>query len=152
MLIVYNFLKIICIFVTSNQNSQKMKKLNEVKVGDTLYCIAYSLDGDDSITIVPITAKEIITNGPICERRIYSKEAIVIKEKVPNSQDEEYVIDQYYRGDVCASSSHGIYTTYEEAQKNAVKELEKRFKYTQKEMKELEQRQNNIIKSLVALK
>ena len=131
-----------------------MKKLNEVKVGDTLYCLAYSQEENDSISIVPITAKEIITDGPICERRIYSKEAIVIKEKVPNTPEPEgeYVIDQYYRGDECATNSFGIYTTYEEARKDAIQKLDEHFQETIKEMKELEQRQINIVKSLKDLK
>lgn len=131
-----------------------MKKLNEVKVGDTLYCIAYSVDGEDSIKIVPITAKEVITDGADVKRGIYSKEAIIIKEKVPNSPEAEgeFVIDQYYRGDECASGKHGIYTTYEEAQKNAVKELKKRFEENQKELKKINERQANIMKSIVKLK
>ena len=130
-----------------------MKKLNEVKAGDTLYCLAYSQNGESSIDIVPLTAKEVITNGPDVERKIYSKEAIIIKEKVPNSPEKEgeYVIDQYYRGDECMSYSSGIYTTPEEARKNAIKELESRFAQTQKEMKDIEQRQNNIVKSLIRL-
>jgi hypothetical protein len=131
-----------------------MKKLNEVKVGDTLYCLAYSQNGESSIDIVPITAKEIITNGPDVERKIYSKEAIIIKEKVPNTPEKEgeYVIDQYYRGDECSSHSHGIYTTYEEARKDAIKELYSRFDHTMKEMKEIEQRQTNIVDSIFRLK
>ena len=131
-----------------------MKKLNEVKVGDTLYCLAYSQDGNYSISIVPLTAKEIITDGPICERRIYSKEAIVIKEKVPNSPEPEgaYVIDQYYRGDECATNSFGIYTTYEEARKDAIEKLDGYFQGTIKEMKELEMRLTNIINSIIKIK
>ena len=130
-----------------------MKKLNEVKVGDTLYCIAYSQDGKDSVSIVPVTAKEVIKNGADVSRKIYSKEAIVIAEKVPNSTEGEgeFVIDQFYRGDECYSGKHGIYTTYEEAKENAIKELKKRFEWTQKEMKELVERQENIGQSLIAL-
>ena len=130
-----------------------MKKLNEVKVGDTLYCVAYNLDGKDSVTVVPLTAKEVITDGPCVERRIYSKEAIIIKELVPNSRDAEgeYVIDQYYHGDECASRSCGIYTTYEEARKNAIDELEKQFKWNEEEIRRLQKQQKNIMKSVTAL-
>ena len=116
---------------------EDIKKLNEVKPGDTLYCIAYSHNGKE-VSIVEITVKEVITNGPYIERHIYSKEAIIIKEKVPNSPEPagEYVIDQYYRGDECMTNSHGIYTTFIEAATEAQKEIDGRFKlYTREEEK-----------------
>ena len=50
---------------------ENIKKLNEVKPGDTLYCIAYSHNGKE-ISIVDITVKEVITNGPDIKRHIYS--------------------------------------------------------------------------------
>ena len=116
---------------------ENIKKLNEVKPGDTLYCIAYSHNGKE-VSIVEITVKEIITNGPDLKRHIYSREAIIIKEKVPNSPEPagEYVIDQYYRGDECLSHSHGIYTTFFEAATEAQKEIDGRMKlYTREEEK-----------------
>ena len=61
-----------------------IKKLNEVKVGDTLYCIDYKNN-----CIVPITVAEYITEGPDVAHKIYTKEAIRIKEKVPCSPEAE---------------------------------------------------------------
>jgi hypothetical protein len=91
-----------------------IKKLNEVKEGDTLYCIDYKND-----CIIHITVAEYITNGPDVVRKIYSKEAIRIKEKVPCSPEAEgeFIIDQFYRGSECATCAFGIFTTYDEAKK-----------------------------------
>jgi hypothetical protein len=116
---------------------ENLKKLNEVKVGDKLYCIAYNVDGK-AVSIVEITAKEVITDGPYVDRHIYSRDAIVIKEKVPNSPEGEgeYVIDQYMRGDECMTHSSGIYTTFLEAAEAAEKELIERYKlYSREERK-----------------
>jgi hypothetical protein len=129
----------------------KRKKLNEVKIGDTLYCIARGQNG--SVDIVPLTVKNVITNGPIIDLGIYSKEAIIIKEKVPNSPEAEgqFVIDQYYRGDECFSSKYGIYTTYEEAYQDAIEELKEEHQNYQLEMKNLVKREESIMNSLVSL-
>ena len=107
-----------------------VKKLNEVKVGDTLYCLEYGI-GNGKISIVELTVKELVNDGPHVKRHIYSREAIIIKEKVPNSPEPEgeYCIDQYYRGDECLTHSNGIYTTFLEAAEAANKELQGRFMY-----------------------
>ena len=129
----------------------KRKKLNEVKIGDTLYCIARGQNG--SVDIVPLTVKNVITNGPIIDLGIYSKEAIIIKEKVPNSPEAEgqFVIDQYYRGDECFSSKYGIYTTYEEAYQDAIEELKEEHQNYQLELKNLVKREESVMNSLVSL-
>lgn len=114
----------------------KVKKLNEVKVGDTLYCLSYGMNA--GVSIVELTVKELVHDGPHAERHIYSREAIIIKEKVPNSPEPEgeYCIDQYYRGDECMTHANGIYTTFLEAASAASKELQDRFKaYCEEEKK-----------------
>ena len=131
---------------------ENLKKLNEVKVGDKLFCIAYDVDGK-AVSIVEITAKEVITDGPYINRHIYSRDAIVIKEKVPNSREPEgeYVIDQYYRGDECATHSSGIYTTFLEAAQDANEEIARRCRYCSEEMNEVIKKQSSLIDSLVSL-
>jgi hypothetical protein len=132
------------------------KKLNEVKPGDTLYCIAYGINGKE-VSIVELTAKEVITNGPDVTRRICSREAIIVKEKVPNSPEPEgeYVIDQYYRGDECATHSYGIYTTFLEAAQDANKEIADRCRCCSEELdktiKKVMKKQSSLIDSLVSL-
>ena len=129
-----------------------IKKLNEVKPGDKLYCIAYGINGKE-VSIVEVTAKEVITNGPDVTRHIYSREAIIVKEKVPNSLEPEgeYVIDHYYRGDKCATHSCGIYTTFLEAAQDANEEVARKCKYCSKEMDEVIKKQSSLIDSLVSL-
>lgn len=130
---------------------EKYKTLDEVKVGDTLYCLEYNLANHDNISIVPLTVKEVIMDGPFIERDIYSKEAIVIKEKVPNSPEGEgeFVIDQYY-GRNC-SSKYGIFTTYEEAKSSVIEELMNRFKSNENDIIALHMKQKNIMDSLSEL-
>lgn len=129
------------------------KKLNEVKKGDTLYCVAYSLVEEGSVSIVPLTVKEVVTDGPDVSRHIYSKEAIVIKEKVPNSPEAEgeFVIDQYYRGDQCYTSKHEISTTYEEACSDAIDAIMRRTKLIDDEIKELCKKRKALTKSTIEL-
>ena len=107
------------------------KKLNEVKIGDTLYCIDYKND-----CITPITVAEYITNGPDVARKIYSKEAIRIKEKVPCSPDAEgeFIIDQFYRGKECATCAYGIFTTYDEAKEELIQRIKDNIDYVDKEI------------------
>lgn len=127
------------------------KTFNEVKVGDTLYCLSYDLENHNKISIVPLTVKKIITNDPIVERKMYLKEAIVIEEKVPNSQERagEFVIDQYDGSN--QSQKYGIFTTYEEARLATIEELMNKFKANEKEIKALHVKQKNIIDSLANL-
>lgn len=127
---------------------EKYKTLDEVKVGDTLYCLEYDLANHDKISIVPLTVKEVITNGPVVDQNIYSKEAIIIKEKVPNTPEGEgeFVIDQYYGGNY--THKYGIFTTYEEARSSVIEELMNRFKSNENAIMALHKRQNNIIDSL----
>lgn len=129
-----------------------LKKLNEVKVGDKLYCIAYNVDGK-AVSIVEITAKEVITDGPYIDRRIYSRDAIVIKEKVPNSPEGEgeYVIDQYMRGDECMTHSSGIYTTFMEAANEARKELAGKYKLYSNEEEEWREKKHTAFEASIAL-
>ena len=129
------------------------KKLNEVKKGDTLYCVAYNLDEPGSVSVIPLTVKEVVTDGPDVSRHIYSKEAIVIKEKVPNSPEAEgeFVIDQYYRGDQCYTSKYGISTTYEEAYIDAIDAIDRRTKFIEDEIKKLHQNKAVLMKSVVSL-
>ena len=129
-----------------------IKKLNEVKPGDILYCIAYSHNGKE-ISIVEITVKEVITDGPDIKRHIYSREAILVKEKVPNSPEPagEYVIDQYYRGDECMTHSHGIYTTFIEAATEAQKEIDGRFKLYSREEEKYTKKKLDAFSSLMDL-
>lgn len=126
-----------------------IKKLNEVKEGDTLYCIDYKND-----CIVNVTVAEYVTNGPDVVRKIYSKEAIRIKEKVPCSPEGEgeFVIDQFYRGDECATSAYGIFTTYDEAKKELISLIESHIKYTDKEIAKLNEKKVHLHESLNKLK
>ena len=129
------------------------KKLNELKKGDTLYCVSYNLDGPESVSVIPLTVKEVVTDGPDISRRIYSKEAIVIKEKVPNSPEAEgeFVIDQYYRGDQCYTSKYDISTTYEEACSDAIDAIMRRAKLIDDEIIELHKKRAALMKSVIAL-
>ena len=131
---------------------ENLKKLNEVKVGDKLFCIAYNVDGK-AVSIVEITAKEVITDGPYVDRRIYSRDAIVIKEKVPNSPEGEgeYVIDQYMRGDKCMTHSNGIYTTFIEAANEARKELAGKYELYSREEKEWREKKYTAFEASIAL-
>lgn len=126
-----------------------IKNLNEVKVGDTLYCIAYNVDGK-TLSIVEITAKDIVTDGPHVDRHIYSKDAIIIKEKVPNSPEGEgeYVIDQYREH---MTHSNGIYTTFMEAAKDANKELLGKWKLYTREEEEWRKRKQKVLESSLEL-
>lgn len=110
-----------------------IKKLCEVKVGDILYCIDYNND-----CIVNITVAEHITDGPDMNRRIYSKEAILIKEKVPNSPEGEgeFIID-LYKGSRDRTCAHGIFTTYDEAKDELIKRLKDSLRYTNKKLYKL---------------
>ena len=128
------------------------KRLNEVQPGDILYCIAFNVDGK-AVSIIEITAKEIVTNGPDIDRHIYSKEAIIIKEKVPNTQESEgeFVIDQYYRGDECATCAYGIYTTFDEAVEGAREWINQRWTYYNKEEEKLKKVKQSIFESSLAL-
>lgn len=132
---------------------ENYKKFNECKVGDTLYCLGYHID-DKPISIIPITILDIVTNGPDIGRHIYSKEAIVIKEKVPNTPEKEgeFVIDQYYRGDECYSCKYDIYTTYEEAYNSALEDLNKRLNYTNNEISKLNEKKKLIEQCIAELK
>ena len=136
---------------------KEYKKFNECKVGDILYCLGYDID-NKPIKIIPITILDIITNGPDIERHIYSKEAIIIKEKVPNSPEKEgeFVIDQYYRGDECYSCKYDIYTTYEEAYDSALEDLNDRLyyinNYTNKEIDRLNKKKESIEQCINELK
>ena len=132
---------------------ENYKKFNECKVGDTLYCLGYHID-DKPISIIPITILDIVTNGPDIDRHIYSKEAIVIKEKVPNTPEKEgeFVIDQYYRGDECYSCKYDIYTTYEEAYNSALEDLNKRLNYTNNEISKLNEKKKLIEQCIAELK
>ncbi len=125
------------------------KKLNEVKVGDTLYCIDYKND-----CIVPLTVAEHITNGPDVSRKIYSREAIRIKEKVPCTPEAEgeFVIDQFYRGDECATCKYGIFTTYNEAKKELIKQIKDNIDYVDKEMVNLNNQKIHLYDCLNKLK
>ena len=131
---------------------ENLKKLNEVKVGDKLFCIAYNVGGK-AVSIVEITAKEVITDGPYVDRRIYSRDAIVIKEKVPNSPEGEgeYVIDQYMRGDECMTHSSGIYTTFMEAANEARKELAGKYELYSKEEEEWREKKRTAFEASIAL-
>ena len=131
----------------------EIKKLNEVKPGDTLYCIAYDIGGDTEISIVEITVKDVITDGPRTDIGIYSKEAIIINEKVPNSTEPagKFVIDQYCYGDECATHKHGIYTNFFEAFKAALEEAERRSNEVNKEIDRLFARQKSIFTSISTL-
>jgi len=126
-----------------------IKKLNEVKVGDTLYCIDYKND-----CIVTITVAEYITDGPDVSRKIYSKEAIRIKEKVPCSPDAEgeFILDQFYRGDECTTCSFGIFTTYDEAKKTLIKMIEDDLDSIDKEIDSLNNQKVHLYDSLNKLK
>lgn len=128
---------------------KSIKKLNEVKPGDTLYCIAYGFNGKE-VSIVEVTDKEVIANGPDCERGVYSREAIVIKEKVPNSPEPagKYVIDQYYRGDECATHSYGIYTTFLEAIEKACEEAHDRYNIYAEEAKKYNDKKLSAMESM----
>jgi len=121
------------------------KKLNECKVGDILYCLGYNIN-DKPITIIPVTILDMVTNGPDVGRHIYSKEAIIIKEKVPNTPEpeREFVIDQYYRGDECYSHKYDIYTTYEEAYNSAIENLYEKLNYTNDEIDKLNKKKDLI--------
>ena len=121
-------------------NMETYKKFNECKIGDILYCHAYGID-DKPITIIPLTILDIVTNGPDIDRHVYSKEAIIIKEKVPNTSEgeSEFVIDQYYRVDECMSSKYDIYTTWSEAYTSAIEDLLHKLDYANKQI-------NNITK------
>jgi len=132
---------------------ENYKKFNECKVGDTLYCLGYHIN-DKPISIIPITILDIVTNGPDIDRHIYSKEAIVIKEKVPNTPEPEgeFVIDQYYRGNECYSCKYDIYTTYEEAYNSALEDLNKRLNYTNNEISKLNKKKNLIEQCIAELK
>ena len=134
-------------------NMSEIKKLNEVKPGDTLYCIAYNLEDDKELTIVELTVKEVVTDGPRVKDRIYSREAIIINEKVPNSPEPagEFIIDQYYRGEECATHMHDIYTTFSEAVKAASEELKRRINYVTKEIESLQKRRASLLKSTFVL-
>lgn len=129
------------------------KKFNECKIGDILYCHAYGID-DKPITIIPLTILDIVTNGPDIDRHVYSKEAIIIKEKVPNTPEKEgeFVIDQYYRGDECYSCKYDIYTTYEEAYDSALEDLDNRLNYTNDEISKLNEKKNLIEQCIAELK
>lgn len=129
------------------------KKFNECKIGDTLYCLGYHIN-DRPISIIPITILDIVTNGPDINRNIYSKEAIIIKEKVPNTPEKEgeFIIDQYYRGDECYSCKYDIYTTYEEAHKSAIKDLYDKLNYTNDEINKLNEKKNSIEQCITELK
>lgn len=126
-----------------------IKKLNEVKVGDTLYCIDYKND-----CITPITVAEYITNGPDVNRKIYSKEAIRIKEKVPCSPEAEgeFIIDQFYRGDICATCAYGIFTTYNEAKMELIKHIKYNIDDTDKKIIKLNKQKVHLYDSLNKLK
>ncbi len=128
-----------------------VKKLNEVKVGDTLYCLSYGMNA--GVSIVELTVKELVNDGPHCERHIYSREAIIIKEKVPNSPEPEgeYCIDQYYRGDECLTHSNDIYTTFLEAVEAANKELRGRFMYYSEEEKKCREKKWSAFQSMFEL-
>ena len=123
------------------------KKFNECKKGDTLYCIKYK---GPNYEIKPLTIKEIVTDGPNVENGIYSKEAIIIKEKVPNSTEPKgkYVIDQYYRGDECASHSYGIFTTYEECLDTIILKLNSNIKSANKDIRKYQKLLNALNTSL----
>lgn len=126
-----------------------IKKLNEVKEGDTLYCIDYKND-----CIVPVTVAEYITNGPDVDRKIYSKEAIRIKEKVPCSPDAEgeYIIDQFYRDDECLTNSFGIFTTYDEAKEKLINRIKVNIDWVDKEIAKLNEKKVHLYDSLNKLK
>lgn len=126
-----------------------IKKLNEVKAGDTLYSIDYKND-----CIVPITVAEYVTNGPDVARKIYSKEAIRIKEKVPCSPEAEgeFIIDQFYRDDECATCAYGIFTTYDEAKKELIKLIQDDIDRTDKEIANLNKKKIHLHESLNKLK
>lgn len=126
-----------------------VKKLNEVKAGDTLYCIDYKND-----CIVPITVAEYVTNGPDVARKIYSKEAIRIKEKVPCSPEPEgeFIIDQFYRDDECATCAYGIFTTYDEAKNKLIKLIQDCIDRTDKEIADLNKKKIHLHESLNKLK
>lgn len=133
-------------------NMRDIKKLNEVKAGDKLYCIAYELN-DTAISVVEITAKEVITDGPRINKGVYSREAIIIEEKVPNSSDAagNFVIDQYCHGDECYTHKYNIYTTYPEAAKAAMEEIMRRSSDVEKEIKSLMKKQKSLLKSASVL-
>lgn len=120
------------------------KKFNECKVGDTLYCIVYSL-GEDRYNIVNLTISEIC-DGPIIERRIFSKNTIVIKEKVPNSLEKagEYVIENYGE----SSGQFGIFTTYEEALDTVLKTIKQDIKNYEKDICNINKKINILNKKL----
>lgn len=126
-----------------------IKKLNEVKEGDTLYCIDYKND-----CIVPVTVAEYITNGPDFDRKIYSKEAIRIKEKVPCSPDAEgeYIIDQFYRDDECLTNSFGIFTTYDEAKNRLIKMIQDDIDHIDREIAKFNERKAHLYKCFNKLK
>lgn len=126
-----------------------IKKLNEVKAGDTLYCIDYKND-----CIVPITVAEYITDGPDVYRKIYSKEAIRIKEKVPCSPEAEgeFVIDQFYRDDECNTHAYGIFTTYDEAKKELIELIKDSIDRADKEITKLNNKKVHLYESLNKLK
>ena len=126
-----------------------IKKLNEVKAGDTLYCIDYKND-----CIVPITVAEYVTNGPDVARKIYSKEAIRIKEKVPCSPEPEgeFIIDQFYYDDECATCAYGIFTTYDEAKNKLIKLIQDYIDHTDKEIADLNKKKVHLYESLNKLK
>lgn len=126
-----------------------IKKLNEVKVGDTLYCIDYKND-----CIIPVTAAEYITDGPDAYQKIYSKEAIRIKEKVPCTPDAEgeFIIDQFYRGDECATCKYGIFTTYDEAKEKLIQQIKDNIDYVDKEIIKLNNQKVHLYDSLNKLK
>jgi len=126
-----------------------IKKLNEVKAGDTLYCINYKND-----CIVPITVAEYITDGPDVYRGIYSKEAIRIKEKVPCSPEAEgeFIIDQFYHDGECATCAYGIFTTYDEAKKELIELIKDSIDRVDKEMAKLNNKKVHLYESLNKLK
>ena len=118
-------------------------------MGDTLYCIDYKND-----CIVPITVAEYIIDGPDVGRKIYSKEAIRIKEKVPCSPDAEgeFILNQFYRGGECVTCAFGIFTTYDEAKKELIKRIKDNIDYIDKEMVKLNNQKVHLYDSLNKLK
>lgn len=126
-----------------------VKKLNEVKVGDTLYCIDYKNN-----CIVPITVAEYITEGPDVTRKIYTREAIRIKEKVPCSPEAEgeFIIDQFYRNDECATHKYGIFTTYGEAKEELMKLIKDRIDHVDEELDKLNNKKVHLYNCLNELK
>lgn len=126
-----------------------IKKLNEVKVGDTLYCIDYKND-----CIIPVTVSEYITEGPDVACKIYTKEAIRIKEKVPCSPEAEgeFIIDQFYQGDECATHKYGIFTTYGEAKEELMKLINDKIDHVDEELDKLNSKKVHLYNCLNELK